>query len=81
MYTKPVLVRKEISKDEAKTLLTETRVVRSTAGYNVELDVYQNCGGMLYRVFTLSIPNSFEEHSDSFLLEYARNHMPDEISF
>ena len=77
MYTRPVRVSKEISKDEAKSLLVEARVVNLSQSR--VLDVYQNCGGTLYRVFSLEIPNDFEEPDD--LLEYARSHIPDEIYF
>jgi hypothetical protein len=74
MYTKTVLVRKEISKDEAKAKLTEARVV------GMEIDVYQNIGGTLFRVFTIPAP-AFFDLDPNLLLEYARNHIPDEINF
>ena len=81
MYTKPVLVTKEISREEAGALLVEARVVR-VSGSRPELDVYQNCGGMLYRVYTMQLPAHFDLDEDpDLLLGYARNHMPNEINF
>lgn len=78
MYTKPVMVTKEISKDEARALLVEARPSKGKSG--VEVDAYQNINGMLYRVFTLSVPHDFNG-DEAGLLEFARNNIPDEINF
>lgn len=74
MYTKTALVRKEISKDEAKARIVEARIVGG------ELDAYQNIAGMLYRAFTVQLPSFFDSDPD-LLLEYVRNHIPEEINF
>lgn len=81
MYTKVIKVRKEISKEEARSLIYEVRLPfhKDDGG---KLYVYQNIGGMLHRLFTLDIPEDWREtKSEEFLLAYARDNMPEDIHF
>lgn len=81
MYHKAIKTSKEISKEEAQSLITEVTMpfYKEDGG---KLFAYQNINGMLYRLFTLEIPEGWRETKDEdFLLSYARANMPEDLRF
>ena len=87
MYTKVIKCVKEISKEEAKLLISEARIFPRNSDKNksdcpVELDVYSSDKGkMLYNMFTLPIDETFRDKTEEELLEYARENIPPSITF
>jgi len=87
MYTKVIKCVKEISKEEAKLLISEARIFPHNSDKNksdcpVELDVYSSDKGkMLYNMFTLPIDETFRDKTEEELLEYARENIPPSITF
>lgn len=76
MKTKKVTSRIEITSEEAAKYISEARVnVRG------KLDVYENCGGMLYRIYTVDVPVEWDNSDPEMLLDYAIKNMPEEIHF
>ena len=76
MKTMPITERMEISDAVARRGIVEARI--NVPG---ELDVYEKDPeqSMLYRLFTIPAPSGITDQDE--LLEYARNNMPEHITF
>lgn len=78
-----VSVMEEISDKRARGLIVEVKVVETTE----ELDCFEKCPGQpdfIRRLFTLKLPMGWkrkDREDDNFLLEYARDNMPDDLTF
>ena len=71
------IVKDTLTDIEAKGFIVEARI--NCPG---ELDVYEACGnGNLMRVFTIPAPGSLKSLDSDGLLRYARNNMPENITF
>ena len=78
MFTKPVITRVEISKDEAKSMISEARFYRDPD----EVVAYHNYNGMLRAMYSIrSLPEDISYMSDEELLEFARDNIPETLVF
>ncbi len=82
MYTKIITYQDkiEIAKKEAQSLIVEARIW----SVDSELDVFKQAHhGMISKVFTLSIPSdwSIDNKTEEELLQYARDNIPDNLTF
>ena len=87
MYTRPNVVRKIISQEQAQEMITEARFFEATNNLPAEIIAYQNINGTLYKTYTIPIINGLDytfnisAPTDLDLLDYVRKHIPDEIHF
>lgn len=76
-YTRCVKTNVGISILEARQLIVEARINASGT-----LDVYQAIGSdRLNRLFSLSVPLSWNNSNPDRLLKYARDNMPSQLHF
>lgn len=70
----------EVSKEEFAEQIVEARIYTSPS--ELVLDCYTCTEGMLHRVCSIPLPISFDDSTDSqTLLEYARQEVPNRISY
>lgn len=84
MYQRTERVYKEISKQEARSLISDARYFPSILERAPEEVVaYERVDGMLYRLFAIreNLPYGIKDWDEGMLLIYVRSRIPEELTF